>query len=59
MFQSASDPVDTPVYQREELELGAEIHGPAIFEQSDTTIIVEPGWSARVEKSGNIIITRN
>jgi N-methylhydantoinase A/oxoprolinase/acetone carboxylase beta subunit len=59
MFQAASGPVETPVYQRDELELGAEIRGPAIFEQSDTTMIVEPGWSARVEKSGNIIITRN
>lgn len=51
------DWVDTPVYWRDHLPADAEIAGPAIIEQMDTTIIIEPGDLGRQDQDGNIIIT--
>lgn len=47
---------DTPVYDRLALPVGAEIAGPAVLEQLDTTIIVEPGQTARVDDFGNVVL---
>ncbi|UVC06518.1 hydantoinase/oxoprolinase family protein [Rhizobium sp. TH2] len=49
--------VETPVYWRDHLPADAEISGPAIVEQMDTTIIIEPGDHAVQDRDGNIIIT--
>jgi N-methylhydantoinase A len=46
----------TPVYWRDHLPADAEIAGPAIIEQMDTTIIIEPGDHATQDHDGNIII---
>ena len=48
--------VDTPVYWRDHLPLDATLIGPAIIEQMDTTIVVEPGDSVTSDKDGNLII---
>ncbi len=48
---------DTPVYDRLALPVGAEIAGPAVLEQLDTTIIVEPGQTARVDDFGNVVLS--
>jgi N-methylhydantoinase A len=45
-----------PVYPREPLRQGARISGPAIIEQSDSTLVVYPGQKATLERSGNIIV---
>ena len=47
---------DVPVYWRDHLPLTAIIDGPAIIEQMDTTILLEPGDTARGDESGNILI---
>jgi N-methylhydantoinase A len=44
------------VYERLDLEVGATIAGPAILEQPDTTIFVDPGLVARVDRFGNLVI---
>ncbi len=49
--------IDTPVYWRDHLPLVATIAGPAIIEQMDTTILIEPGDVAQQDRDGNIIIT--
>ncbi|MDW8444582.1 MAG: hypothetical protein RML45_10005 [Acetobacteraceae bacterium] len=49
---------DTPVYDRLALPVGAEIVGPAVLEQADATVIVDPGLVARVDRLGNLIMTR-
>lgn len=49
--------VDTPVYWRDHLPADAVIAGPAIIEQMDTTILIEPGDTASQDPDGNIIIT--
>jgi N-methylhydantoinase A len=48
---------DTPIYRRESLPVGAEVTGPAIVEQLDTTTVVEPGDMLRVDRLGNLEIT--
>ncbi len=46
----------TPVYDREALPGGIEITGPAIVEQMDATVVVEPGTVMRTDAAGNIIV---
>jgi N-methylhydantoinase A len=46
------------IYDRLLLPVGAQIPGPAILEQPDATIVVDPGLTARVDKFGNIIMVR-
>lgn len=46
------------VYRRLELPLGAVIPGPAILEQPDTTILIEPDLVGEVDRFGNLIVKR-
>jgi N-methylhydantoinase A len=32
------------------------LHGPAIVEQPDTTIVIEPDMNGRVDAYGNILV---
>jgi len=47
-----------PVYDRLALAVGEAVAGPAILEQPDTTVFVDPGLTGRVDRFGNLIITR-
>lgn len=47
------------VYARASLRPGHEVLGPAIIEQSDTTVCVLPGWRARVHGEGTLLLHRN
>jgi len=49
---------DTPIYDRLPLSIGVEISGPAILEQPDTTIFIEPELTGLVDRFGNLIISR-
>lgn len=44
------------VYERLQLAVGATISGPALLEQADTTIFVDPGLVAVVDGFGNLVI---
>tara|TARA_E500000178_G_scaffold49548_1_gene45009 strand:+ start:982 stop:3039 length:2058 start_codon:yes stop_codon:yes gene_type:complete len=44
------------VYDRLALDVGEKIIGPALLEQSDTTIFLNPGLKAVVDQYGNLII---
>lgn len=48
--------VETPVYQRELLPIGATIPGPAIFNQMDSTTVTAPNDLARVDELANLVI---
>ncbi|GEP56353.1 hydantoinase/oxoprolinase family protein [Reyranella soli] len=50
--------VSATVYDRNALPEGFSFAGPAIIQQSDTTTLVEPGWSCMVDGAGNLIVTR-
>ena len=47
---------DAAVYDRLTLPVGAEIPGPAVLEQADATILIEPGQVGRVDRFGNLIL---
>lgn len=49
---------DTPVYQRPALDTQSVILGPALIEQDDTTVFVDPGLVAHTDIYGNLIIRR-
>jgi N-methylhydantoinase A len=51
-------PVRTPVYARDELRAGDEFTGPAVVEEYGSTVPVHPGFAARVDRGGNLILTR-
>lgn len=48
----------TPVYNRLGLPVDAVIPGPAVLEQPDATVWVEPDLVAKVDRFGNLVITR-
>jgi N-methylhydantoinase A len=49
---------EAAIYDRLTLPIDAEISGPAILEQPDTTILIEPGLFGRVDNFGNLVIAR-
>lgn len=44
----------TPVHVWRGLKPGAEIDGPALIVETNSTIVVEPGWSARMTEGGHL-----
>jgi len=46
---------DVPVVRREGLSPGASLQGPVVIEEGYTTLIVDPGWHARVDGHGNVV----
>jgi N-methylhydantoinase A len=46
----------TPVYDRYELGPGAELRGPAIVEERESTVVIGPGGNARVDDLLNLIV---
>jgi len=48
--------VECPIYDREYIPLGSSIEGPAVIEEMDSTILVEPGQQLDVNENGLIII---
>ncbi|MEM1235338.1 MAG: hydantoinase B/oxoprolinase family protein [Pseudomonadota bacterium] len=47
-----------PLYDRDTLNSAARIEGPAIIKEATGTNMVEPGWSARVDAAGNLILEK-
>jgi 5-oxoprolinase (ATP-hydrolysing) len=54
----AGSTCSTPVFRREQLPAGANIEGPAIIAEATATTIIEPGWSAHVRPTGDLVLTR-
>ena len=48
--------LETAIYARDKLPTGGQFGGPAIVEQMDTTIVVEPGNTVLVDEDGNLSI---
>jgi len=47
----------TPVFDGENLLIGNQVKGPAIVETADTTVVVHPGRTLRLDPLGNFEIT--
>jgi N-methylhydantoinase A len=50
--------VECPVYQRERLDVGLALRGPAILDQFDCTTVIYAGQTARVDEWKNLIVTQ-
>ena len=48
---------DTRLFDRAFLGRGARLAGPAIVEQPDTTVVIDPGATAVVDSLGNLVIS--
>jgi N-methylhydantoinase A len=55
-FDLREGPVVTPIHERAILASGARLAGPCIVEQMDTTTVVMPGQTARVDDHGNLVV---
>lgn len=51
--------IPTKVYHREKLPVLSEIQGPAIVDQLDTTTVIPPDFTAKVDVYKNLIISVN
>ena len=49
---------EATLYERDALDVGATITGPAIVEQFDATTVIPPGWRGRVDQRRNLILER-
>jgi N-methylhydantoinase A len=59
VFNPDDGAVQTPVYRRESLSSSFKANGPAIVEEAESTTIVLPNWSVRVDENGCLVLTKN
>jgi N-methylhydantoinase A len=52
-----SQTIDCPVYQRDKLDIGLVVAGPAVLDQFDCTTVLCPDQTARVDEWKNLIVT--
>ena len=55
-FDDTGGFVPCDIYDRSILAPGSTIDGPAILENVDSTVIIDPGWRARIDDYGNCIM---
>jgi N-methylhydantoinase A len=51
------DWAEVPIYARERLEPGDVLAGPAVIEEFGSTLPLHPGFTARVDGHGNLVVT--
>jgi N-methylhydantoinase A len=49
---------EAALYERDGLDIGAVVSGPAIIEQFDATTVIPAGWSGEVDRRRNLILQR-
>ena len=50
--------VEATLYERDRLDVGAAVAGPAVIEQFDATTVIPPGWRGQVDGYSNLILAR-
>ncbi|WP_339105603.1 hydantoinase/oxoprolinase family protein [Haloterrigena salinisoli] len=55
---AGTEPRETTVYDRDRLEAGATVSGPAILEQAESTTVVPPTWAGEILADGTLVMTR-
>ena len=48
----------TRIYDRSRLGAGDVIDGPAVLEEFGSTVPLHPGFTASVDRFGNLVVTR-
>lgn len=56
LFAGERKYIGTGVYHRGDFRPGMRLSGPAIIEQMDTTIVIPPRWTARVDSFLNLMV---
>jgi N-methylhydantoinase A len=56
-FGAESGFVETPVFNRYELQSMTKIDGPSIIEEVESTLILPPGFTAEVDNARNLIVS--
>jgi N-methylhydantoinase A/oxoprolinase/acetone carboxylase beta subunit len=54
----ASGEVEADVFDRARMPAGVAAQGPAVIESLESTILVPPGWHARMNEDGFVIMTK-
>ncbi|MEM1300227.1 MAG: hydantoinase/oxoprolinase family protein [Pseudomonadota bacterium] len=57
--QANGERLEAAIYDRLALPRGTVIRGPAVLEQPDTTIFIDPGLRGEVDPFGNLVIRRD
>lgn len=57
IFGGDAAPIETPVYDGTLLGADDVIDGPSVIEEPTTTIVVQPGWQARLDATGCYVIS--
>ena len=55
-FDDTGGFIPCDIYHRAQLAPGSAIVGPAILENVDSTVVIDPGWQARIDDYGNCIV---
>jgi len=56
--QNGEESFEAPVFSRDQLPVGNLIEGPAIIIEANSTIVIEPGWCARLTERDHLVLTR-
>ena len=56
-FKNADGEVDCPIYDRGKLGAGDRFDGPAVIEEWNSTVVVNPGQQLHVDAYGNLMIS--
>ena len=56
-FAETDGYIDCSVYDRYQLAAEQVLAGPAIVVELDATAVIHPGYEARVDRFGNLVVT--
>jgi N-methylhydantoinase A len=57
-YFEAATAVAAALYERDRLDVGAMLSGPAIIEQFDATTVIPPGWRCLIDRYRNLVLSR-
>ena len=55
-FEATDGFVSCDIFDRARLSPGSTLEGPAILENVDSTVVIDPGWQAHIDEFGNCIM---
>ncbi len=55
---TAAEEREAPLYDRDALNPGDRIDGPAVIKEANATTVVEPGWQAEITARNHLVMTR-
>jgi N-methylhydantoinase A len=58
-FPETDGPQTATVYERDRLQQGTTVDGPAVLEQAESTTVVPPDWTGDVLKDGTVVMTED